>query len=68
MDKILIYSNNGNILIVANAIDVDLLSEYYSLIRGYTIPEKDFSYDVTNLEMHLCYDDTKKSLSFLQTI
>lgn len=29
MDKILIYSNNGNILIVANAIDVDLLSEYY---------------------------------------
>ena len=42
MDKILIYSNNGNILIVANAIDVDLLCEYYSLIRGYTIPEKGF--------------------------
>lgn len=39
MDKILIYSNNGNILIVANAIDVDLLSEYYSLIRDIPYPK-----------------------------
>lgn len=38
MDKILIYSNNGNILIVANAID--LLSEYYSLIRDIPYPKR----------------------------
>ena len=50
MDKILIYSNNGNILIVANAIDVDLLSEYYSLIRDIPYPKRDFSYNVTNPE------------------
>ena len=50
MDKILIYSNNGNILIVANAIDVDLLCEYYSLIRDIPYPKKDFSYNVANPE------------------
>ena len=50
MDKILIYSNNGNILIVANAIDVDLLCEYYSLIRDIPYLKKDFSYNVTNPE------------------
>ena len=42
MDKILIYSNNCNILIVANAIDVDLLCEYYSLIRILPYPKKGF--------------------------
>ena len=40
MDKILIYSNNGNILIVANAIDVD--------------PKRDFSYNVANPENCIC--------------
>lgn len=54
MDKILIYSNNGNILIVANAIDVDLLSEYYSLIRDIPYPKRDFSYNVTNPENCIC--------------
>lgn len=54
MDKILIYSNNGNILIVANAIDVDLLSEYYSLIRDIPYPKMDFSYNVTNPESCIC--------------
>lgn len=54
MDKILIYSNNGNILIVANAIDVDLLSEYYSLIRDIPYPKRDFSYNVTNPESCIC--------------
>lgn len=50
MDKILIYSNNGNILIVANAIDVDLISEYYSLIRNIPYSKKDFSYEIKNAE------------------
>ncbi len=54
MDKILIYSNNGNILIVANAIDVDLLSEYYSLIRDIPYPKKDFSYNINNSTKIIC--------------
>lgn len=54
MDKILIYSNNGNILIVANAIDVDLLCEYYSLIRDIPYPKRDFSYNVANPENCIC--------------
>lgn len=54
MDKILIYSNNDNILIVANAIDVDLLSEYYSLIRDIPYPKGDFSCNVTNPENCIC--------------
>lgn len=54
MDKILIYSNNDNILIVANAIDVDLLSEYYALIRNIPYPKRDFSYNVTNPENCIC--------------
>ena len=54
MDKILIYSNNDNILIVANAIDADLLSEYYSLIRDIPYPKRDFSYNVANPENCIC--------------
>lgn len=54
MDKILIYSNNGNILIVANAIDVDLLCEYYSLIRDIPYPKKDFSYSINNSTKIIC--------------
>lgn len=54
MDKILIYSNNDNILIVANAIDVDLLSEYYSLIRDIPYPKRDFSYNAANPENCIC--------------
>lgn len=69
MDKILIYSNNDNILIVANAIDVDLIGEYYSLIRDIPYPKRDFSYNVANPENCICaMTIQKKSLSFLQTI
>lgn len=50
MDKILIYSKNGNILIVGNANNVDLISEYYSLIKDIPYPKKDFSYNIANPE------------------
>lgn len=54
MDKILIYSNNGNILIVGNANNVDLISEYYSLIKDIPYPKKDFSYNVANPKNCIC--------------
>jgi hypothetical protein len=54
MNKILIYSDNNNILIVANPIDVDLVCEYYSLIRDIPYPKKDFSYNVPNSEDCIC--------------
>lgn len=44
MNRILIYSNNSSILIVGNANNVDLISEYYSLIKDIPYPKKDFSY------------------------
>lgn len=50
MNRILIYSNNSSILIVGNANDVDLISEYYSLIRDIPYPKRDFSYNVANPE------------------
>lgn len=50
MDKILIYSNNGNILIVANAIDVDLLSEYVGLLTNNPFSKCDFSCYINNSE------------------
>lgn len=50
MDKILIYSKNGNILIVGNANNVDLINEYYSLIKDIPYPKKDFSYNIANPE------------------
>lgn len=54
MKKILIYAKNNNILIVANAIDVDLLCEYYSLIKGISYPKIDFSYSIVNPENCIC--------------
>lgn len=54
MEKILIYAKNNNILIVANAIDVDLLCEYYSLIRGISYPKINFSYSIVNPENYIC--------------
>lgn len=54
MEKILIYAKNNNILIVANAIDVDLLCEYYSLIKGISYPKIDFSYSIVNPENCIC--------------
>ena len=32
MEKIIIYEHNGKILIIANAIDVDLLCEYIHIV------------------------------------
>lgn len=54
MNRILIYSNNSNILIVGNANNVDLISEYYSLIKDISYPKKDFSYNVANPEKSIC--------------
>lgn len=54
MNKILIYAKNNNILIIGNAIDVDLISEYYSLIRDIPYPKIDFSYNVPNPENCIC--------------
>ena len=42
MNRILIYSNNSSILIVGNANNVDLISEYYSLIKDIPYPKKGF--------------------------
>ena len=54
MNRILIYSNNSSILIVGNANNVDLISEYYSLIKDIPYPKRDFSYNVTNPENCIC--------------
>lgn len=54
MNKILIYAKNNNILIIGNAIDVDLISEYYSLIRDIPYLKKNFSYNVSNAENCIC--------------
>lgn len=50
MDRIIIYENDNNILIVGNANNVDLISEYYSLIQSIPYPKRDFSYNVANPE------------------
>lgn len=50
MDKILIYSHNNKILIVANADNVDLLCEYISLIRDVPFPKCGFSNRINNSE------------------
>ena len=60
MDKILIYSNNGNILIVANADNVDLISEYYSLIKDIPYPKKDLLHCSKSRKLYLWNDNTKK--------
>lgn len=69
MNRILIYSNNNSILIVGNANNVDLISEYYSLIKDIPYPKKDFSYNVANPENCIRgMTIQKKSVSFLQSI
>lgn len=40
MEKILIYAKNNNILIVANAINTDLLCEYIHIVYGIPYPKK----------------------------
>ena len=54
MNKILIYAKNNNILIIGNANDVDLISEYYSLIRDIPYPKIDFSYKIENPTKTIC--------------
>ena len=53
MDKILIYSNNGNILIVANAIDVDILCEYVHIVYDIPYSKINFSYGIKNANNHI---------------
>lgn len=54
MDKIIIYENDNNILIVGNADNVDLISEYYSLIQSKPYPKRDFSYNISNSSKTIC--------------
>lgn len=53
MDKIIIYENNNNILIVGNANNVDLISEYYSMIKDIPYPKR-ICYNVANPENCIC--------------
>ena len=50
MDRIIIYSHNSEILIVANADNVDLLCEYVGLLMGTPFPKCDFSCYIDNSE------------------
>ena len=51
MEKIIIYEHNGKILIIANAIDVDLLCEYIHIVYDIPYPQCDFSYNVKNADI-----------------
>lgn len=50
MNKIVIYTHNGEILIVANADNVDLLCEYVGLLTNIPFPKCDFSCYIDNSE------------------
>lgn len=50
MDRIIIYSHNSEILIVANADNVDLLCEYVGLLTDMSFPKCDFSCYIDNSE------------------
>jgi hypothetical protein len=50
MEKILIYSNDREILIISNANITDLLCEYYGLLTDTPYPKKDFSYNIYDAE------------------
>lgn len=50
MDKILIYTHNSEILIVANADNADLLCEYVGLLTDIPFPKCDFSCYIDNSE------------------
>lgn len=50
MDRIVIYSHNSEILIVANADNVDLLCEYVGLLTDTPFPKCDFSCYIDNSE------------------
>lgn len=50
MDKMIIYTHNSEILIVANANNVNLLCEYVSLLANIPFPKCDFSCYIDNSE------------------
>ena len=50
MDRIIIYTHNSEILIVANADNVDLLCEYVGLLTKIPYPKCDFSCYIDNSE------------------
>lgn len=50
MNKIIIYTHSNEILIVANADNVDLLSEYVGLLTKIPFPKCDFSCYIDNSE------------------
>lgn len=50
MNRIIIYSHNSEILIVANADNVDLLCEYVGLLMDTSFPKCDFSCYIDNSE------------------
>lgn len=50
MNKILIYTHNSEILIIGNADNVDLLTEYVGLLTNNPFPKCDFSCYIDNRE------------------
>lgn len=50
MEKIIIYEKNGEILIIGNADNVDLLTEYVGLLTNNPFPKCDFSCYIDNSE------------------
>lgn len=50
MNKIIIYMHSNEILIVANADNVDLLCEYVGLLTNIPFPKCDFSCYIDNSE------------------
>lgn len=50
MDKMIIYTYNGEILIVANADNADLLCEYVGLLTKIPFPKCGFSCYIDNSE------------------
>lgn len=50
MEKIIIYEKNGEILIIGNADNVDLLTEYVGLLTNNPFPKCDFSCYINNSE------------------
>ena len=50
MEKIIIYGKNGEILIIGNADNVNLLTEYVGLLTNNPFPKCDFSCYIDNSE------------------
>lgn len=51
MEKIIIYEKNGEILIIGNADNVDLLTEYVGLLTNNSFPKCNFSCYIDNSEI-----------------